>query len=119
MKAKRPPPTPAATRRINVALQGGGSHGAFSWGVLDRLLEDGRIDIDGISGTSAGAMNATVLAYGLASGGHEEARRLLEVFWRRIAERAWVSSMGPGWLGSTMGWSNMNLSPGWLIFDFL
>jgi NTE family protein len=119
MKAKRSPSTSAATRRINVALQGGGSHGAFSWGVLDRLLEDGRIDIDGISGTSAGAMNATVLAYGLASGGHEEARRSLEVFWRRIADRAWVSSMGPGWLGSMMGWSNMNLSPGWLIFDLL
>ncbi len=118
MKAKRSPPTSAATRRINVALQGGGSHGAFSWGVLDRLLEDVRIDIDGISGTSAGAMNATVLAYGLASGGREEARRVLEVFWRRIAERAWVNPLEHGWLGSMMGWSNMNLSPGWLIFDF-
>ncbi|HMV40723.1 MAG TPA: patatin-like phospholipase family protein, partial [Plasticicumulans sp.] len=55
--------------RINIALQGGGAHGAFTWGVLDRLLEDGRLLIDGISGTSAGAMNAAVLAYGLARGG--------------------------------------------------
>lgn len=116
MNEKRPS---ATTRRINLALQGGGSHGAFSWGVLDRLLEDGRIDVDGISGTSAGAMNATVLAYGLASGGHEGARHSLEVFWRRIAERTWVNSMGPDWLRSMMGWSYMNLSPGWLIFDFL
>ena len=52
---------PAAIRYINIALQGGGTHGAFSWGVLDRLLEDKRIGIDGISGTSAGAVNATVL----------------------------------------------------------
>ena len=55
-------------RTVNLALQGGGSHGAFAWGVLDTLLEDGRIDIEGISATSAGAMNATVLAYGFAAG---------------------------------------------------
>ena len=58
-----------APKRINLALQGGGAHGAFTWGVLDRLLEDGRIDIDGISGTCAGAMNAVMLADGLARGG--------------------------------------------------
>src|SRR6266403_4912292 len=56
-------------KRINLALQGGGFHGAFAWGVLDRFLEDDRIDFDGISATSVGAVNATVLAYGLAVGG--------------------------------------------------
>ena len=56
-------------KRINLALQGGGSHGAFAWGVLDRLLEDDCIDFDGISATSVGAVNATVLAYGLVVGG--------------------------------------------------
>src|SRR2546430_5920967 len=56
-------------RRLNLALQGGGAHGAFTWGVLDQLLEDGRIVIGGVSGTSAGAVNAVMLADGLASGG--------------------------------------------------
>src|SRR5918996_1100070 len=56
-------------KKINLALQGGGAHGAFAWGVLDRLLEDDRVEIEGISATSAGAMNATVLTYGYATGG--------------------------------------------------
>jgi len=55
-------------------LQGGGSHGAFTWGVLDRLLDDERVDIEGIVGTSAGAVNATILAYGLAAGGRKKQR---------------------------------------------
>src|SRR5262249_32542310 len=61
----------AARKRINLALQGGGAHGAFTWGVLDQLLSDGRIEIDGISGTSAGAINAVMLADGLGRGGSE------------------------------------------------
>ena len=75
-------PPPAQAKRINLALQGGGAHGAFTWGVLDHLLEDGRLAIDGISGTSAGAMNAVMLADGLARGGPEEARKRLHDFWR-------------------------------------
>ncbi|MBV9555686.1 MAG: patatin-like phospholipase family protein [Pseudolabrys sp.] len=71
-----------APKRINLALQGGGAHGAFTWGVLDHLLEDGRVVIDGISGTSAGAVNAVMLADGLARGGPEEARKRLADFWR-------------------------------------
>src|SRR5437899_3409761 len=67
---------------INLALQGGGSHGAFTWGVLDQLLEDGRLSFEGISGTSAGAVNAVMLADGLARGGPEEARKRLAQFWR-------------------------------------
>jgi NTE family protein len=70
---------------INLALQGGGAHGAFAWGVLDRLLEDGRIGIEAISATSAGAMNAAVLAYGFATGGADGARAKLEEFWREIS----------------------------------
>ena len=72
-------------KTLNLALQGGGSHGAFTWGVLDRLLEDGRIKIDGICGTSAGAMNAIVCAYGNMQGGPEKARELLQDFWRKVS----------------------------------
>jgi NTE family protein len=80
-------PAPHATtrKRINLALQGGGAHGAFTWGVLDHLLEDGRTEIDGISGTSAGAMNAVMLADGLDRGGPEEARLRLAEFWRAVS----------------------------------
>ena len=69
-------------KRINLALQGGGAHGAFTWGVLDHLLEDGRLAVDGISGTSAGAVNAVMLADGLSRGGPDEARKRLSDFWR-------------------------------------
>jgi NTE family protein len=67
---------------INLALQGGGAHGAFTWGVLEHLLEDGRLTVEGISGTSAGAVNAVMLADGLLRGGPEEARKRLADFWR-------------------------------------
>ena len=73
---------PKAGKRINLALQGGGALGAFTWGVLDHLLEDGRLTIEGISGASAGAVNAVMLADGLARGGPEEARKRLAEFWR-------------------------------------
>jgi len=69
-------------RHLNLALQGGGAHGAFTWGVLDQLLEDARIVIGGVSGTSAGAVNAVMLADGLAHGGTEGARERLADFWR-------------------------------------
>lgn len=70
---------------INLALQGGGAHGAFTWGVLDRLLEDASIEIDGITATSAGAMNAAALKRGWVLGGREGAREWLESFWLRIS----------------------------------
>jgi len=73
---------PQSVKKINLALQGGGAHGAFTWGVLDHLLEDGRFAIEGISGTSAGALNAVMLADGIARGGPEEARKRLSEFWR-------------------------------------
>jgi NTE family protein len=76
------PETPKTGKRVNLALQGGGAHGAFTWGVLDHLLEDGRLTVEGISGTSAGAVNAVMLADGLTRGGPEEARKRLADFWR-------------------------------------
>jgi NTE family protein len=73
---------PGKPKRINLALQGGGAHGAFTWGVLDHLLEDGRLTVEGISGTSAGAVNAVMLADGLKRGGPDEARKRLADFWK-------------------------------------
>src|SRR6202045_1776971 len=89
-------------KRINLALQGGGAHGAFAWGVLDRLLEDERIMIDGISATSAGAMNATMVAYGWAIDGRDGARRSLATFWQRIGDAAATSLLRPTWLDRMM-----------------
>ena len=80
--AKKPIARPPVL--VDLALQGGGSHGAFTWGVLDRLLEEPWLEIDGISGTSAGAMNAAVLVHGHQRGGAAGAREALEAFWRRV-----------------------------------
>jgi NTE family protein len=84
-------------RVVNLALQGGGSYGAFTWGVLDRLLEDERVGLDGLSGTSAGAMNAAVLAYGLTIGGREGARVALRRFWEGVAALPPVASFSFLW----------------------
>src|ERR1035441_5359750 len=75
----------AAVKPINLALQGGGAHGAFAWGVLDYLLEDGRLAFEGISATSAGAVNAVLCASGMLKGGREGARLALREFWRAVA----------------------------------
>jgi len=83
-------------RRLDLALQGGGAHGAFTWGVLDRLLEQERFAPAGISGTSAGAMNAVALASGWLAGGAEGARRNLEELWREVAELARLSPLRQG-----------------------
>lgn len=89
----------AAPRAVTVALQGGGALGAFSWGVLDRLLDEPRLRIAVASGASAGAMNAAMLVQGLASGGTAEAKRLLEAFWRRVAVAAGSPDLdGADWL---------------------
>lgn len=89
-------------KTITLALQGGGSHGAFTWGVLDRLLQDDRIEIEGISGASAGAMNAVVLAHGLMVGGREGARQALHDFWNSVANAA-PYSVVPDVLASAAG----------------
>lgn len=75
------------SKAINPALQGGGAHGAFTWGVLDRLLEHGGIRVKAISATSSGAMNAVMLAYGLSRKGPERAREMLAQFWEQVARR--------------------------------
>lgn len=93
----RPPPSVA--RPVALALQGGGSLGAFAWGVLDRLLDAPGLRIELVSGTSAGAMNAAMLVQGLATGGAAEAKRLLETFWHRIAIASGSPDVaGPDWL---------------------
>jgi NTE family protein len=71
---------------INLAIQGGGAHGAYAWGVIDRLLEDGRIQVEGLCGTSAGSMNAVVFAYGNMIGGRGGARETLYNFWKKISQ---------------------------------
>lgn len=76
---------PVGPKPVNLALQGGGAHGAFTWGVLDTLLADGRLAVQGISGASAGAMNAAVLADGLTRAGPDEARARLAAFWRETS----------------------------------
>jgi NTE family protein len=110
---------PPSRKRIDLALQGGGAHGAFTWGVLDRLLEDGRLEIAGICGTSAGAMNAVALAYGLARGGPAEARATLARFWGLVAERARWSPLQPTPLDRLVSIGDIDFSPGWLFWDTL
>lgn len=96
---------------IDLALQGGGSHGAYTWGVLDRLLEDERLEIAGISGTSAGAMNAVVLAAGLMDGGRQGAREALLRFWTRVARASPFHALHSGPWGELFGPDNPWLAP--------
>jgi NTE family protein len=106
-------------RLINVALQGGGSHGAFSWGVLDRLIEDGRLGFAAISGTSAGAMNAVALADGWARGGPDGARRKLEDFWTAVARNGRFSPVQrTPWDRLWGNWSVEN-TPGYFLYEQL
>jgi len=81
----------SSTKRINLALQGGGSHGAFTWGVLDALIEDGRLEFEAVSGTSAGAMNAAILLQGWANGGPDGARAALATFWGELGSMSVAS----------------------------
>ncbi len=106
-------------RKINLALQGGGAHGAFTWGVLDKLLEDGRFEIEGISGTSAGAMNAVVLADGFHKAGADGAREKLHDFWHAIG-RNWRFSpiQRTAWDVFMGNWS-LDSSPGFRLFDVI
>lgn len=96
---------------VDLALQGGGSHGAFTWGVLDRLLEEPWLRIEGVSGTSAGAMNAAVLVDGHAQGGAEGARVALEGFWRRVAKAGSSSPLQRGPLDVMLGRWTIDSNP--------
>ena len=106
-------------KTLNLALQGGGSHGAFAWGALDRILEDHRVVIEGIVGTSAGAMNAAVTAYGLTLDGNEGARRALRKFWEAVSGRGTWSIMQPSWIDKTRSPGSLDYSPGWIMMDLL
>ncbi|MCC6000788.1 MAG: patatin-like phospholipase family protein [Pararhodobacter sp.] len=106
-------------KRINLALQGGGSHGALTWGVLDRLLQDERLQIAEISGTSAGAMNAAVLADGYHRGGRDGARASLERFWRAVSKAALFSPIQRGPLDRALGRYSLDNSPGYLFAEGL
>src|SRR5215831_19750969 len=102
---------------VDFALQGGGAHGAFAWGVLERALQIPRMQLDGISGTSAGAMNAAVLADGYVEGGPEGARAALERFWRRISGAAELSPLRRGPLDILLGNWTLDNSPMFVAMD--
>jgi NTE family protein len=104
---------------IDLALQGGGSHGAFTWGVLDRLLEEPWLRIEGISGTSAGAMNAAVLADGWTTGGATGARKALDAYWERVARAAVFSPLQRTPLDRVMGRWTLDSSPLFIGFDVM
>jgi NTE family protein len=100
-------------------LQGGGSHGAFTWGVLDRLMEERWLRIDAISGTSAGAMNAALVADGWMQGGAEGARGTLEAYWRRVSGAAAFSPLQRSPLDRLMGRWTLDLSPAYVAMDLM
>ena len=104
---------------VDLALQGGGAHGAFTWGVLDRLLEEPSLRIEGISGTSAGAMNAAVLVAGLAAGGAEGARAQLGVFWKSVSRAALLSPLRRSPLDVLLGTWTLDTSPVFLTLDLM
>ncbi|PXX90401.1 patatin [Marinobacter vulgaris] len=106
-------------KKIDLALQGGGSHGALTWGVLDRLLEDERLEIDGISGTSAGAMNAVVVADGMHRGGRDGAREALHTFWSAVARAGRFSPIQRGIWDRLMGNDSLDHSLSYLFFENL
>ncbi|MEM8551105.1 MAG: patatin-like phospholipase family protein [Pseudomonadota bacterium] len=109
----------AGQKSINLALQGGGAHGAFTWGVLDKVFEDGRLWIDAISGTSAGAMNAVVAAQGMYNGGGEGARVALHDFWKAISRVGFLSPVRRGVVDRLLGNWALDNSPGFLWLDLL
>lgn len=104
---------------VNLALQGGGAHGAFSWGVLDGLLEDPRIEIEAITGASAGAMNAVALAAGLADGDRDEARAALRKFWEGVLREGGNSFMRRSPFEALLNGWNLDTSPAYVMMDLI
>ena len=118
-KAGRDRKAQKTPKKINLGLQGGGAHGAFTWGVLDRLFEDGRLEIEGIVGTSAGAMNAAVTAAGLHEDGKQAARQKLSEFWQAISKAAKLGPIQPSPLDKWLSIGNLDFSPSWFFYDNL
>src|SRR5579863_7830027 len=108
-----------AKKAVNLALQGGGAHGAYTWGVLDALLEDGRIEIEAISGASAGAMNAVALAEGFADGGPDGARKKLREFWLSISADGALTPIQRKLFDAYFGAFAFSASPAYYWFDAL
>jgi NTE family protein len=104
---------------VDFALQGGGAHGAFTWGALDRLLEEPWLQIDGISGTSAGSMNAAVLVHGYGENGANGARAALEDFWRRVSRAALLSPLRRTPLDVLLGRWTLDHSPAFVAMDLM
>lgn len=104
---------------IDLALQGGGAHGAFTWGVLDRLLEERWLDIEGVSGSSAGAMNGAVLAAGFVEGGRTGARAALERFWRAVGRAGQFSPLMRNPIDVLLGRWTLANSPAYLAMDLV
>ena len=109
----------SSKKPINLALQGGGAHGAFTWGVLDRLLEEDRLEIEAISGTSAGAMNAVVAADGMMKAGRAGARNALANFWKSVSQLALPSPYKRSFFDMMTGNWNLDQSPGYLFLDLV
>ena len=118
-KSESPQDACRDTLLIDLALQGGGSHGAFTWGVLDRLLEESWLRIDGISGTSAGAMNAAALASGYARGGASGAREAMHAFWRMVSDAAQFSPFQRSILDVLLGRWTLDHSPLFVAMDLM
>lgn len=106
-------------RKLNLALQGGGAHGAFTWGVLDRLLEEEDLEIVGVSGTSAGAVNGACLVCGLTQGGNEAARALLSDFWRKNSESQQFSLLQPTLIDKMASRGNITFNPFFWTFSVI
>lgn len=106
-------------RTVNLALQGGGAHGAFTWGVLDRLLDEKDVAFEGLSATSAGAMNAAVFAYGLSVGGREGARKALADYWKRVSDAASLGPLQPSPIDRMLGNHRLTWSPVFSLLGFV
>ena len=117
--ADKPKPSADRVKTINLALQGGGAHGAFTWGVLDRLLDEKELAVEGLSATSAGAMNAAAFAYGLTVGGREGARKALTDYWKRISEAARRGPLQPTPFDRMLGDHKLSWSPIFSMIGFV
>jgi NTE family protein len=113
------PAPPPQIRTINLALQGGGAHGAFTWGVLDRLAEEKNLAFEGLSATSAGAMNAAAFAYGFAVDGRDGAREALARYWKSVSDAAGHGLLQPSLIDRALGDHKLNWSPAFSMMGFV
>lgn len=111
--------TKGGKKRINLALQGGGSHGAYTWGVLDALLEDDRLSVEGVAGTSAGGMNATATVMGLLRNGNKGARDLLTRLWHKIGESSKTSPVKPNPLKKLVKDFDISSNPMYILMQYM